>query len=373
MYGWRRSGLMLITLVTMCALAALAGGVTLTRAQEDVLKDPVVLGAWLYAGQCVSCHGPYEKARLADRYDDEDSLRAAIEGGGRGCQVDWSTKYGGPLRGSEIRAVAQYMRVWEDRGAAPELPPLPPQPTSTPMPTVTASAVEAATATAPPAATLDPKIRLIIDGSELARGAWLYTQNCYRCHLDYGFSRMARSLSGQKIESTIKAGKIGTSMPAFGRREGGDLSVSDIRSIVRYVMAFEQLGAPPALPSGLFAAPTPDPSKRVMIPLPDIPIVRGNVRAGGRIYAQQCVRCHGLTGEGGIGPILAKPWPSVRPDLTVAAAIAAGVPDTPMHAWDQAAGGELTGQQVVNLVAYILQMVPLPSTLLPATPDKTGR
>lgn len=353
-WGWTP-----IFLVAAGVLAALVGGWFVTEAQEDVLKDPIALGAWLYAGQCVSCHGPYEKARLADRYDDEDTLRAAIEGSSRGCQVAWSTRQGGPLRGAEIKALAQYMRAWEELGAAPDLPPLPPQPTATPQPTAQASPAGEAVPTATPTPELDPKIRLIVEGSELARGAWLYTQNCYRCHVDYGYSRMARALSAPKIETAIKAGKVGTSMPAFGRREGGDLSISDIRSIARYVMAFEQLDAPPALPAGLFTPPTPDPSKLAPIALPKIPRVIGNVRSGGRVYAQYCTRCHGLAGEGGIGPLLAKPWPSVRPDLTVKATIAAGVPGTPMRAWDQAAAGPLTGPQVDDLVVYILQMVPL--------------
>ena len=345
------------------ALLALAIGSTVTEGQDpDVLKDPVALGAWLYEGHCIGCHGPYEKARIAGLFDDEADLRAAIEGGGRGCQVAWSTRNGGPLRSAEIKALAQYMLTWEELGAAPNLSPLPPQPTATPTPLPApgagAAAIRDATPTPTPAPELDPQIRLIIEGSELARGAWLYTQNCYRCHLDYGYARMARALSAQKVEAAVKAGKIGTSMPAFGRREGGDLSISDIRSIVRYVMAFEQLDASPALPAGLFRPPTPDPSKLAMIPLPDIPRASGNARAGARWYVQRCARCHGLAGEGGIGPLLAKPWPSVRPDLTVKAAIAAGVPGTLMRAWDQAAGGELTGQQVDDLVVYILQMTP---------------
>ncbi len=223
-----------------------------------------------------------------------------------------------------------------------------------------------------PTPELDPRIRLIVEGSELARGAWFYTQNCYRCHLGYGFSRMARALSAQKLEGTIRTGKVGTSMPAFGHREGGDLSISDIRSIVRYVMAFEQLDASPALPPGLFTPPTPDPSKLVMIPLPEIPRVSGDPRAGARVYAQHCTRCHGLRGEGAVGPLLAKAWPSVRPDLTVKAAIAAGVPGTAMRAWDQAAGGELAGKQVDDLVAHILQMVPVPPPAIPPSPGATS-
>jgi cytochrome c553 len=145
-------------------------------------------------------------------------------------------------------------------------------------------------------------------------------------------------------------------------------------------MAFEQLDAAPALPPGLFTPPTPDPSKLVMIPLPDIPRVSGDARSGARTYAQHCSRCHGPRGEGEIGPILARAWPSVRADLTVKAAVAAGVPGTAMRAWDQAAGGELAGQQVDDLVAHILQLIAVPAsaatsnpgTASPASPNAAG-
>lgn len=347
-------------LVAGWVLLALAVGLNVTYAQDtDVLKDPVVLGAWLYEGHCVACHGPYAEARLAQLYEGEDDLQAAIAGGGRGCQVAWSIRYGGPLRVSEISALVHYMRTWEALGAAPTLPPLPPQPTFTPTPTPTSVArpadVDTPTPSHTPVPELDPKIRLMVEGSELARGAWLYMQNCYRCHLDYGYARMARSLSAKKVETTIRMGKAGTSMPAFGRRQGGELSSLEIQSIVRYIMAYEQLDAPPALPPGLLTAPTPDPAMLVKALLPETPLVAGDPRAGALRYVPRCAHCHGLYGEGGIGPLLAKAWSSVRPDLTVKAAIALCL----SRAWNATtADGELTEQEVANLVSYILQLQP---------------
>ncbi len=367
-YGWA-----LLALAATMLLLALAGGFATSLAQEEVLKDPVALGAWLYEGQCVGCHGAYAQARLAGLYDDETALQAAIEGGGRGCQVSWGAKYGGPLRGDAIKALVQFMAAWEERGAAPDLPPLPPQPTPTPQPTAPAAQAIAASPTPTPTPELAPKLRLIIEGSELALGAWLYTQHCHRCHLEYGYSRMARALAEKKVESTIRSGKSGTSMPAFSRREGGDLSVREIQSIVRYVMAFEQLNAAPALPADLFTPPTPDPSRLAMIPLPVVPPVSADARAGARWYALHCSRCHGLAGEGGIGPALARPWPSVRPDLTIRAAIADGIPGAPMHGWKQTADAALTDQQIDDLVIYLLQMAPVLPLAMPPTPGAPRR
>lgn len=75
---------------------------------------------------------------------------------------------------------------------------------------------------------------------------------------------------------------------------------------------------------------------------------------GAQLYAENCVVCHGEQGQGRVGATLAKDWPSIRPDLTVRAIIANGVPGSPMSAWSQAKGGPLSEQEIDALTAYIL-------------------
>ena len=98
------------------------------RPLADPLADPVVKGAWLYAGNCQRCHGDYGKARLAEDLSAKE-LKAAVSGDARqGCTIAWSLANGGPLPGKDISALVTYMTAWEQAGAEPALPPLPPSP-----------------------------------------------------------------------------------------------------------------------------------------------------------------------------------------------------------------------------------------------------
>jgi mono/diheme cytochrome c family protein len=335
---------------------------------DETLEDPLVRGAWLYEGNCIRCHGPYEQQRVG-RGMSEDELSKAIEGGSGGCSTDWSTRYGGPFRSRDAKAVIEYILTWEALGQPPELPPLPPQPTSMPT-TNPAAASDTGTPGAPfgtthtptPTPTLDPWLTTALESSDLALGAWLFTQHCHRCHLDYADARMGRSLDEKQIERTIREGKVGTSMPAFDRRLGGKFRVRELRAVVHYIVTWETLGEPPALPDLLLTPPTPDPADLLTIkPVVVLPVT-GDVKRGARLFVQHCAACHGLHGEGGIGSQLAKAWPSPRPDLTVQSVIRDGVPGSPMPAWGQRQGGPLNETEVADLVALIMAWQPaLPS------------
>jgi mono/diheme cytochrome c family protein len=284
-------------------------------------------------------------------------LEQAIAGDARdGCQVKWSRKKGGPFSTREISAVVAYIQAWNETGGQLDLPELPPYPTATPFPTATPKGGKAGVIepTYTPQPTLDPQLRLIIEGSTLAQGAWLYTEHCYRCHLGYEYSRMGVGLAVDRVKRTITNGKAGTSMPAFGLSEGGKLRVREINSIVEYIQAWEKLGSQPALPEVLFIPPTPNPESLQMIPLPEIPPVQGQPELGMAIYAEHCVSCHEAGGQGGLGPRLAKDWGSVRADLTIRSTIRQGVPGSAMQAWSQSAGGPLSDEQIDHLVALIL-------------------
>jgi mono/diheme cytochrome c family protein len=359
---WGRTLSRLRHWVWIVGLVAGVGLLVLTHtARADVPgqpEDPLALGAWLYTGQCVRCHGPYEQRRIG-RGLDEDRLRLAIRDGD-GCAVAWGRAKGGPLKNSEIDAIVLYIQTWEELGHAPDLPPLPAQPTATPTPT-RSTPLQATPTAATPTPVIDELTRLIISGNRLALGAWLYTQHCYRCHLGYEEARQGNGRTREVVKETIANGKTATNMRPFSRVKGGPLKNAEIDAIVLYIFTWEQLGAPPALPEALFLPPTPDPRLLTPVAPPQVPVVQGDSQRGRTLYAAYCATCHGTHGQGDQGPALVKAWRAVRPDLTLRATIARGVPRSLMPAWDQAAGGPLSDQDIPDLISLILSWSPPPT------------
>jgi mono/diheme cytochrome c family protein len=323
---------------------------------DELLEDPVVKGAWLYQGNCVRCHGDYGDERPGRRYYNrgKKELREAIEFAE--CEIKWGRTYDGPFGNDDIKAVAAYIAAWEEAGGPPDLPDLPDQPTPTPRPTPTVpSSGEEATATPTPEL-IDEYTQLVLDGNEVAKGAWLYMQQCYRCHQSYAGYRQGMGMERDAMKEIIEKGKTATQMTAFARKNGGELLNSEIEAIVEYMYVWEALGAEPALPERILAAPTVDPTMLEPVTLPEVPLVEGDVENGARFYAMHCAECHGVIGEGYIGPRLARPWLVVRPDLTIKSAIAMGVPGSSMTAWGDTAGGPLDEDQINDLTAYVISL-----------------
>ncbi len=345
--GWPA---LVVAIALASVLMAFSGVKPLAGQDDDPLSDSLVLGAWLYEGNCVRCHGRYEVERLA-RGLDEEELVAAIEGGRDGCQVRWARSNGGPFGARQITALAEYMLAWETLGGPPDLPPLPPQPTATPPPTPQGDV--APDPEPAPTPVMSAEVKQATEGSSLALGAYLYTANCYRCHLSYERARMGRGVTLETVERTIANGKSATSMKPFLRRKGGELKLSEVRAIVEYVAAWETLSEEPALPEVLFTPPTPDPARYAPILPADVAAVAGNAEQGAGVYAIYCASCHGAEGEGELGPALARPWYGLRPDLTIRSAIRRGVPGAFMPAWSDTTGGPLTDQQIDDLVVLV--------------------
>lgn len=89
------------------------------------------------------------------------------------------------------------------------------------------------------------------------------------------------------LAETIRHGRRGRRMPAWGEGEGG-LRPAEIDSLVAYL---RHLGG------GARPAPDPKPARWVA----------GDATAGQGLFASNCASCHGPQGEGGEGPALRNP------------------------------------------------------------------
>ena len=198
----QRRGLWVIALAII--LTAILARPSQAQTADDVLDDPVVMGAWLYEGNCARCHDYYGDDRFAKGFTAKE-LKEKIAGSTRSsCTIKWALAKGGPLASKQIDAVVTYLTAWETTGAAPELPPLPPYPTATPQPTPTAApdttpsptaqAVAALDGNQAASSMLDPALQAAIAQDPVFAGAYLYSQNCYRCHFNYDRARMGSTL-----------------------------------------------------------------------------------------------------------------------------------------------------------------------------------
>ncbi len=136
-----------------------------------------------------------------------------------------------------------------------------------------------------------------LSDEDSAAAAADYQKYCALCHgvnregnaNDHAPSLRSESLmrSGYPSELvyTIGYGRRGTPMAAFVEELGGPLSREQIRRLARWLKL--QVGVEPADLS-------PEP-------------VTGDAALGEQVFAQQCTRCHGERGEGGIGPAIGNP------------------------------------------------------------------
>jgi len=87
------------------------------------------------------------------------------------------------------------------------------------------------------------------------------------------------------LTQTVRRGRPGRRMPAWGEKEGG-LRPAEITAVVAFLRERSGIASPP-----------PDGRPRRW--------VRGDAAAGGKLFAAWCAACHGAAGQGGEGPSLA--------------------------------------------------------------------
>ena len=184
---------------------------------------------------------------------------------------------------------------------------------------------------------------------EQTRGKILFDRNCAFCHAVDGHAdtpvakllrarprnfadpvEMAR-VSDNEIYETIKEGRPGTAMAAWGQ-VFSELEVGDLMNHIRSLI-------------------TPRPATLTAEQL--------SVEVGKRIYKKDCAECHGLDGRANteaakvlhpLPPNFADPVEAARmDDGRMYSAIKLGVPGTTMGGW----GGLLNPSEIIDVMRYI--------------------
>jgi len=129
-------------------------------------------------------------------------------------------------------------------------------------------------------------------------GAAIFSAFCTGCHGLDGLGRRSPGMpafpavanpdflsrvSDDFLATTVRLGRPGRRMPAWGRIAGG-LRPDEIAAVVRYLRTR----------SGIAARPDPKPKRWV----------KGDAGEGERLFASICSGCHGGKGQGGEGPAL---------------------------------------------------------------------
>ncbi len=201
---------------------------------------------------------------------------------------------------------------------------------------------------------LSPPLAKLVAKNPVANGGWLYTQNCYRCHLSYNQTRQGRGMSPESLRKIVENGKTSTQMSGFGVLAGGKLKNSEIEAILSYITTWENMSGPPAIPPELLVPPASDPAALRSVGLPRFPPVQGDASVGRVLYLTNCSRCHNPDRSGYIGRRLLPPWDGMRPDLLLKATVKSGIPGSLMPAFATDANGQLRPKDIDDVVSFLL-------------------
>ncbi|MEK7278053.1 MAG: c-type cytochrome [Chloroflexota bacterium] len=197
-------------------------------------------------------------------------------------------------------------------------------------------------------------------GTGVEAGAQLFTDNCSGCHGQFGEGGPNPTRAGDIIapissaeflktrdditlRAIISQGQPNFGMSPFSASFGGPLSDDEVGAIVTFIRSWEA-NPPVELP-------------------PEVAQAQAAL-TGAQIFGDVCSSCHGVMGEGGIGPALADPATQGRyTDQQLFDTISQGHETTSMIAW----GTILTSDQITQLASYLRSLPAVGSTPEPGS------
>jgi mono/diheme cytochrome c family protein len=127
----------------------------------------------------------------------------------------------------------------------------------------------------------------------------LFRQNCVGCHGVNGELGPAPPLNDplflaivpdEELLRVIGSGRAGTSMPAFSREKGGNLTAEQVRILAKGIKPRWRSPEPSKGPLPSYLAPTLDSDRSAAV-----------LERGAKVFARACAACHGDNGEGSEG------------------------------------------------------------------------
>lgn len=94
----------------------------------------------------------------------------------------------------------------------------------------------------------------------------------------------------------------------------------------------------------------------------------GDPERGAELFAQNCVACHGESGEGRVGATLNDAFASINVDAFIKQVVRQGVSGSYMPAFSEEYGGPLTDQDITDIAAYIETWDTAQEPVAPAPP-----
>jgi mono/diheme cytochrome c family protein len=177
----------------------------------------------------------------------------------------------------------------------------------------------------------------------------LYGEYCAGCHGDEGRPGAALALTDPVYLALVDdvtlrrvnaAGVPGTSMPAFARSAGGQLTEAQVAVIARELRARSRR-----------------PDDLAGVTLPPYAAPPGDAQRGERAYAARCASCHGAAGGGGAhgGSVTDPSYLALVSDQGLRTAVLVGRPALGMPDWRGAdAGPPMSAQEIADVVAWLI-------------------
>ncbi len=331
-------------------------------------------GQELFKNNCVTCHGANGEGDIGPALNDstflkttaDDTIFSVISSGVPGTQMPaWNQSHGGPLTDENINHLVAYLRSWQ--------------------------------ATAP------DRRNAPLQG-DAGNGTVIFNSVCAVCHgpNGTGTDKAAAINVGDHLnqlddawyKDTIMKGRPAQGMPTWGTVLSPQ-QIADLLALVDQWRASPAMASAPSITSTAQVTATTEVTPTVEVARPSNPggpgpavALKGNVTAGTQIYVDNCQKCHGPEGKGGVAnpgstdgtipPLNPIDSTLIDPDphtyatnldlfLEHGSTPEGPNPKNKMPAWGDT--NKLTAQQIANVIAYVMSLNPAPTAPVTSTTE----